>query len=85
MQLYWIWFAQLKNLSLWQKKQLLASFLDPQILYEAGESDLPEVEASVLQALQDKDLTQAQEILALCKDQSIGIVTYADAQYPPKL
>ena len=42
MPVYWIWFAELKGLSLWQKRQLLETFHDPEELYHTDPSALPE-------------------------------------------
>ena len=51
MPVYWIWFAQLKNISLWAKQQLLNQFCDPEELYLADEKALKDLPAEVVEAL----------------------------------
>lgn len=82
MPVYWIWFAQLKGLSLWQKQQLLETFHDPEELYHADEIRLP---AEVRPVLADKDLNEARQILYRCNQRGIGILTCADSAYPQRL
>lgn len=85
MPVYWIWFAQLKGLSLWQKRQLLEAFHDPEELYHAEETRLKDFSAEVVLALEDKDLQEARQILYRCNQRGIGLLTYADSAYPRRL
>lgn len=82
MPVYWIWFAQLKGLSLWQKQRLLEAFHDPEELYHADQRKLPE---EVISALEAKDLTEARQILYRCNQRCIRILTYGDESYPVRL
>jgi len=84
MLLYWIWFAELKGISLAQKHQLLARAGDPETLYHspANRWDIPEKMQS---ALQDKNLTPAEKILADCKANGIGVLPVSDIAYPARL
>ena len=82
MPVYWIWFAQLKGISLFVKRQLLEKFRDPEEIYLAEVGAFPQ---DIREALQEKDLTGAMEIERQCSRQNIGIVTYADATYPERL
>ena len=74
MPVYWIWFAELKNISLWAKQQLLTQFRDPEELYLADEKALKELPAEVVEALQDKDLTAAWQIHNQCQQKGIQIL-----------
>lgn len=85
MPVYWIWFAQLKGLNLWQKQQLLETFHDPEEIYHAQENLLQALPKEVAAALEDKDLQEARRILYRCNQRGIGILTYADAAYPQRL
>ena len=85
MPVYWIWFAQLKGLSLWQKQQLLETFHDPEELYHAEECRLRELPKEVVSALEAKDLQEARQILYRCNQRSIGLLAYGDAAYPRRL
>ena len=82
MPVYWIWFAELKGISLFAKRQLLETFHDPEELYRAEEKALPK---EIAEALQHKDLTEATQIAARCREKNIRILTYLDAAYPERL
>ena len=77
---YWIWFAQLKGLSLYEKQQLLTRFRDPEEIYLAEETALPSGAR-----IMNRDLTEATAIYQQCMRLGIGILTYADAAYPERL
>lgn len=88
MPLYWIWFAELKNLTLWQKQKLLDAFCDPEEIYGCHTDALKEVagiDERALAALGDKDLTAAQRILKNCAQMDIKILTCREARYPARL
>ena len=76
---YWIWFAELKGISLFAKRQLLETFHDPEELYRSEAKDLPP------EILEQKDLTEATQIYSQCREKNIRIVTYGDASYPQRL
>ena len=82
MPVYWIWFANLKGLSLGQKQQLLQSFGEPEELWQADPRRFPR---EVAEALEDKDLTAAEKIVAQCSRECIRILTYRDEDFPEKL
>ena len=85
MPVYWIWFAQLKGLSAWQKQQLLETYADPEELYHADTRRLSDLPAEVVSALEEKDLTEARQILYRCNQRGIGILTYQDDAFPKRL
>lgn len=87
MLLYWIWFAELKEITLLQKHRLLKHFHDPEEIYHTAEAvfrkmELPE---KLVQALQNKALFEAEKILSECEKQNIGILPIVDSAYPEKL
>ena len=84
MLIYWVWFAQLYGIALPQKLALLQRFHDPEEIYhlQGNLSDVPE---DVLEALENKDLTEAKNILAECAHKGIGILTIRDEAYPERL
>ena len=84
MLLYWLWFAELKNISLAQKHRILGLVGDPENLYHT-QSDGMDIPEKAKQALQNKDLTAAEKILAECKRKSIGILPLTDSAYPSRL
>lgn len=75
MLVHWIWYAELKGLSLHEKQNLLQHFRDPEEIYYSD----------VIQDQAQKDLTQAQKILRQCADKGIGILPFLDEAYPEKL
>ena len=88
MLLYWVWYAQLSGLSLAQKIALLEHFRDPEEIHHSEPEALeriPGMTEKQLEALQNKDLTQAQAILAECEEKGIGILVYGEESYPNRL
>ena len=79
---YWIWFAELRGISLFVKRQLLETFQDPEELYRADVKTMPK---EVADALQQKNLTEATKIYDQCLEKNIRILTYADASFPDRL
>lgn len=84
---YWIWFAELKNITLHQKHRLLAQFGDPEALYHTTLAGMErwDIPQKIKEALQDKSLQNAEQILFLCKTKGIGILPVADRAYPARL
>ena len=80
--IYWIWFAQLKGISLFAKRQLLEQFRDPEEIYLAEDKAFP---AELAQVLKEKDLGEATAIYQKCVKLGVGILTYGDAAYPETL
>ena len=78
MLLYWIWFSNLPKLNTGLKCRLLEHFHSPEDIYHAEPrafSALAEVEPAILEALDNKDLTQAKQILQTCMEKDIRILT----------
>ena len=87
MLIHWIWFAQLKGLSLHKKHQLLEHFRDPEEIFCAEEDALlaAGLTREQVQTLDEKDLTEAQTITARCNSRAIGVLTLDDPAYPQRL
>ena len=86
MLVHWIWYASLRGLSLQQKHKLMRRYLDPEEIY--NKSDFLEdilLSPEAVEALSDKDLTACRQLLKLCNQLRIQVVTYRDAAYPSKL
>ena len=83
MLVHWLWLATRPNMSDREKFGLLQHFQDAEDVYFADDfAGLPE---TVRQSLQDKDLKEAEGILAACAEKDIRICTIQDAAYPAKL
>lgn len=88
MLIHWIWFSQLQGISQRQKMNLLRQGAEPEDLYHAGPEELQTMEGlrkDGVQALCQKDLTEARQISEACKQKGIGILTFRDAAYPDRL
>ena len=88
MRLHWLWLAHRPGLSNRMKNLLLTHFADPEDIYYADAKAFDHVEGltdSVRQALLDKDLRPAEEILTACDRKKIQILTLRDAAYPTGL
>ncbi len=84
MLIYWVWFAQLSGITLPQKLALLQQFHDPEEIYHL-QGNITGVSETVLEALEEKDLTEAKKILAECAHKGIEILTIRDENYPNRL
>lgn len=88
MLLYWIWFAQLQDMNCRTKRMLLEKFSSPEDLYYAEISAFSKfsfLTPKDREALKDRDLREADRILHQCQEKGIGVLTYGDAAYPPRL
>ena len=88
MLLHWIWLAHRPGLSDRGRAALLQRFQDPEDIFYADRETLAEVEglsAGGLEALENKNLDEAQSILKICRDKKLGILTFQDAAYPRRL
>lgn len=81
---HWIWLAARPGMNDREKRDVLAYFGDPEEAYFA--KDLSGLETvSKPQALLDKDLTGAGEVLCGCEKRGIRILTLNDPAYPARL
>lgn len=87
MLLYWVWFAELKNITLLQKQHLLEQFGDPETLYHTAPEVLEkkQVPQQAQKALQEKQLKPAEAILCRCRELDIKILPVTDSAYPDRL
>lgn len=88
MRIHWIWLAHRPGLSDRLKALLLEHFSDPEDIFYADGKALEGIEGltrEAVDALLDKNLTPAEEILEACDREKLHIVTYQDAGYPARL
>ena len=86
--IHWIWFSQLEGLSQRQKMNLLRQGYEPEDLYHGQEESLQNLEGmqpDFVQALCQKDLSEARQIGEDCRQKGIHILTFRDAAYPNRL
>lgn len=88
MLIHWIWLATRPHMNDRNKLSVLQHFGDPEDVYFADPESYASVEditATIAEALQDKDLHEAGEILRTCMDLGIHICTFQDGAYPGRL
>ena len=79
MLLHWIWFAELKDISLTDKHRLLERFHDPEELYLTADDMLQKY------GIQNKDLKAPEKILRSCMRKGIKFLPITDSAYPNRL
>ena len=85
---YWIWLSALSNLKPRTRADLIEKFDDPQGIYFSDERQLMEhcrLTDGERAMLADKSLDRTNEILQLCHENHISIVTMSDTAYPKRL
>ena len=85
---YWIWLTTRKRLTLRGQQLTLSYFGSPEAAFEASPREIAAVPGLIdreREALEQKDLAYAKEVLALCSDQGIRIITCQDENYPQRL
>lgn len=88
MLIHWIWLATRNGVSDRVRKDLLEHFRDPEDVYFAAEDAFDHLEGvtrEIRDALADKNLSEARQILDQCARSDIHILTYRDAAYPVRL
>lgn len=88
MLVHWIWLATRPALTDRQTMSLLHRFPDAEDVFFASQDTYADVDgmtAEGIEALADKDLSEAQTILDECIRNKIGICVYTDAIYPIRL
>ncbi len=88
MLVHWIWFAHRPHLNDRAKVQLLQHFSDPEDIYFADSAAFSHIEGlsqEAVEALQEKNLIPAEEVLDACNREKLHILTYRDAAYPSRL
>ena len=88
-RLFWIWLSQcLGEGSRWYP-YLLERFITPFDIYKADEEELtelmPQMSGRLRQALCNKSLDKAYEILEFCRKGGCSLLCYGDAEYPLSL
>lgn len=85
---HWLWLAHRPSLPDRMKAVLLQQFEDPEDIYYADSAAFDHIEGlspEAREALRDKDLIPAEEILDRCRQKHLHILTYRDAAYPGRL
>ena len=85
---YWLWLTELRGLSNQARLALLRHFGTPEDVFyaDAGEILLTEgITREQAAALEDKDCSAADRILADCQQLGLRLLTIQDAEYPNRL
>lgn len=86
-RVYWLWLTTRDDLSAGTIRTLTTSFGTPEFLYGATREQLMQtgLKPRQINALCDKDLSGAEEILRVCAQKKIQIITIEDSAYPDRL
>ena len=85
---YWIWLATRPSVGNQARLALLSAFGSPENAYYADREaylQTPGVTRTMLEGLEDKDLTGANRILGDCERLGLGVLTIQDTLYPDRL
>ena len=83
---YWLWLATRRGLGKNGALAVLRQFGTPEAAFYADEAAIRSLEfLKKPESLLDKDMREAEEILRLCYQKNIHILTFADAAYPERL
>ncbi len=85
---YWIWLSLAVTPDSRVFKKLISNFAGAKEIYEAELYELSKyigTRSSDRSRLAEKDLTEAAKILEFCEKNNVGIVTYADENFPESL
>lgn len=85
---YWLWLTSLRSFPPSAAFRLLEQFGTPEAAYFADPAEYALVEGlspAAQEALRDKSMDRAEEILGRCDQLGIRILTLQDAQYPERL
>jgi len=87
MRAYWLWLALHPELSENEKCRLAQCCRDPEELFFPEEERLwpEELEPLVRKARVNRDLKQAEQVLARCAREGIKVLSYGDKAYPARL
>ncbi|MBR4305020.1 MAG: DNA-processing protein DprA [Clostridia bacterium] len=86
--IYHVWLSRCSKLSCDKACRLICEFGSAQAVFEAGEHSLRQkiyLTPADIQALGDKNLQNAQDIIDKCAKKSIDIITFSDKRYPKRL
>ncbi len=88
MRLYWLWLASRPGMTEREKMAVLLHFGSPEDCYYADAAafrGIGNLSKSALEALCNKDLQEAEAIVAACEKKKIHILTLGDEAYPSML
>ncbi len=86
--IYWIWLSQACTPDSATFPRLLDSFDSAEAIWSASDREIRSAvgtSASDCNRLINKDLSKAQEIYDFCTSKGVGILTYADEEFPESL
>lgn len=85
MLVYWLWLTCAQAVSAKNKQRLLKRFSDPKTIYQQSDFEQFSLSPKARMQLEDKDLTAARRLQALCEKEKIHILTCLDEGYPSRL
>ena len=84
-KVYYIWLSLALGTDCRASSYIFTRFSDAKGVYDADSYDELRLTDAQKRRLTDKSLEKALEIYSVCKSKNIGILTYHDAYFPPRL
>ena len=84
---YWVWLSSLKGIGARSADKIIEVFGSPEKAFFADDRMIEDTTLSKFEkdAIKDKSLGRAEEIMRTCRDKNIRILTINDAEYPERL
>ncbi len=85
---YWVWLASLDKLRPMEKAAVIKRFGDPEAAFFSPKGSMQQIEGlreMACEALEERDLHEANRILGACETQNIRVITQQDTIYPRRL
>ena len=85
---YWVWLASQSELRPSEKTAVLRLYGDPEAAFFAPKGDFSRVEGLrdvAVEALEQRDLREANRILGACEEQNLSVICLQDTLYPRRL
>lgn len=86
--LYWVWLSLRMGVASKEFPGFYNAFPDPYEIYRLSEEEIGQIEGLSIarkEALGDKSLNEAYNVVKYCRENKIGIISYADKEYPARL
>lgn len=85
---HWIWLSTRSGLGDYNRKRLLEKYKTPERIFQTERKELEELgglTGKALDSLMDRSLAESEEILRVCADRKISVLTWQDTLYPQRL
>ena len=85
---YWLWLLNTSGVANYRNERLINTFGNPYNIYKASKAELLEknlISSSELNNFDNKDLSQAENVIKFCEKEKISIIPIDDERFPENL